>query len=238
MNREEPYREQAERLKRRIEKINESIEVSSDELPPREQLHREKKAKVKWKLKYPVIRILVLFFILLPVIIFSAISYLDGKKGPASRPASTDSVNYETINLEKTKSEEVNKTEDVEPVQADVEQENQEAEKAEENTTDSQPADTNDNAPEVQSTSNETEPVSGVPTDKNSPPPQRQTTNTATTNPPKSQTVIYHKVQPKETLFRLAMQYYNSQKGMETIKKANGLKSEDIYVGQVLKIPR
>lgn len=237
MNKEEPYREQAERLKRRIEKINESIEITSDELPPREQLHREKKAKVKWKLKYPVIRILVLFFILLPVIIFSAISYLNGKNGPASEPASTDSVGYETINLEKTKSEEHNNTEAGEQDLPAVEQEAEESIEPEENATDSQPVDTNEAAPEAQSTSNDSQPVSGVPDDKNSQPESPQTNNT-TTNPTKAQTVIYHKVQPKETLFRLAMKYYNSQNGMETIKKANGLKSEEIYIGQVLKIPR
>jgi outer membrane biosynthesis protein TonB len=237
MNKEEPYREQAERLKRRIEKINDSIEATSDELPPREQLHREKKAKVKMKLKYPVIRILVLFFILLPVIIFSAISYLNGKNGPASEPASTDSVGYETINLEKTKSEEHDKTEPEEQDLPEVEQEAVEANEPEENATDSQPVNATEAVPEPQSTSNDIQPVSGAPADKNSQ-PETQPTNKTTTNPTKAQTIIYHKVQPKETLFRLAMKYYNSQKGMETIKRANGLKSEEIYIGQVLKIPR
>jgi len=82
VNKEEPYRDQAERLKKRIQKINDKVEDGNrDKLPPREQVHRQKKKKTKWKLKYPVIRLLVLSFILLPIIIFSVISYRDnGKK--------------------------------------------------------------------------------------------------------------------------------------------------------------
>lgn len=44
MNSEEPYRDQAERLKQRIEKINEKMDVK-DDLPPREHIHRQKKKK-------------------------------------------------------------------------------------------------------------------------------------------------------------------------------------------------
>lgn len=233
MNKEEPYREQAERLKKRIEKINEAIELSGDELPPREQLHRERKTKVKWKLKYPVIRILVLFFILMPVIIFSVISYLDGKKSPVSEPASNDPVGYETINLE-TKSEETKKAEE-EETQPAAQQENQESTEAEETTPDSQPvtaqpAENNDGAA-AQNTGSEAAPVSGTSTDKNSQPIKKTPVNQTKSK------IIYHKVQPKETLFRLSMKYYNSQKGMEIIKKANGLTSEEIMEGQMLKIP-
>src|SRR3954468_12877047 len=103
MNQEEPYRDQAERLKQRIQKINEKVE-ESDDLPPREQIHRQKKKKTKWKLKYPVIRLLVLCFILLPIIIFSVISYRDGgKKINLTEKTSGNSGGYETINLEKPK---------------------------------------------------------------------------------------------------------------------------------------
>lgn len=45
MNKEEPFRSQAERLKRRIEKINEETTEVRDQLPPREQIHREKERK-------------------------------------------------------------------------------------------------------------------------------------------------------------------------------------------------
>nr|WP_282597681.1 LysM peptidoglycan-binding domain-containing protein [Bacillus sp. REN3] len=51
------------------------------------------------------------------------------------------------------------------------------------------------------------------------------------------ETIIYHTVQPKETLFRVAMKYYNSQEGIAIIRKANNLQGNDIQAGQVLKIP-
>jgi len=113
MNSEEPYRDQAERLKQRIEKINEKVDIK-DDLPPREHIHRQKKKKTKWKLKYPVIRLLVLFFILLPIIIFSVISYREGANKVNGVPKNTDdSVGYETINLETSNEEEEPKVEDL-----------------------------------------------------------------------------------------------------------------------------
>ncbi len=48
----------------------------------------------------------------------------------------------------------------------------------------------------------------------------------------------YHTVQPGETLFRIAMNYYQSSDGVEKIRQANGLSGNDISSGQRLKIPR
>lgn len=104
MNKEEPYRERAERSKKPIEKIIETTETI-DHLPPREQLHRRKKKKIKWKLKYPLIRLLVLFFILLPIIIFSTISYLDGKNMNRVKKTTGSPAGFETINLEQSNNE-------------------------------------------------------------------------------------------------------------------------------------
>ena len=105
MNKEEPFRSQAERLKRRIEKINEETTEVRDQLPPREQIHREKRKKTKWKIKYPIIRILVLFFILLPIVIFSAYSYLEEGKGKNTEKVTGKSSGYEVINFEKSETE-------------------------------------------------------------------------------------------------------------------------------------
>ncbi|WP_332649274.1 LysM peptidoglycan-binding domain-containing protein [Lysinibacillus sp. 54212] len=46
-----------------------------------------------------------------------------------------------------------------------------------------------------------------------------------------------HVVKSNETLYRIAMQYYKDPNGVEKIKKANNLGSEQIYVGQSLIIP-
>uniref|UniRef100_UPI000B0864C4 LysM peptidoglycan-binding domain-containing protein n=1 Tax=Sporosarcina koreensis TaxID=334735 RepID=UPI000B0864C4 len=46
-----------------------------------------------------------------------------------------------------------------------------------------------------------------------------------------------HIVAPNETLYRISMNYYGSDAGIEKIKKANGLSSNNIMTGQKLIIP-
>ncbi|MFC6038497.1 LysM peptidoglycan-binding domain-containing protein [Paenisporosarcina macmurdoensis] len=46
-----------------------------------------------------------------------------------------------------------------------------------------------------------------------------------------------HIVQPGETLYRIAMNYYNSPDAVEKIKSANGLSSNSISTGQTLILP-
>ena len=206
MNSEEPYRDQAERLKQRIEKINEKVDAK-DDLPPREHIHRRKKKKTKWKLKYPVIRLLVLFFILLPIIIFSVISYRDGAKKVNGVPNTTeDSVGYETINLETSNDEEETITEDFD-----------------------QSKETNPANNETKQTSNE---VKHSETKK----PLKKTTGTSRESQIKS--TVTHTVKRNENLYRIALKYYQSPKGMDIIMKANHLRSKQVNAGQVLKIPK
>ncbi|RDI44153.1 LysM peptidoglycan-binding domain-containing protein [Falsibacillus pallidus] len=49
--------------------------------------------------------------------------------------------------------------------------------------------------------------------------------------------VLTHIVQPGETLFSIAMKYYHSPEGEETIKTYNNLKENVVYSGTSLKIP-
>lgn len=46
-----------------------------------------------------------------------------------------------------------------------------------------------------------------------------------------------HIVQPDETLYRIAMNYYNSPDAVERIKEANGLTTDSISTGQELILP-
>ena len=46
-----------------------------------------------------------------------------------------------------------------------------------------------------------------------------------------------HTVSPKETLYSISVIHYQSGKGVERIKQANGITTNEIYVGQVLVIP-
>lgn len=234
MNNEAPYREQAERLKQRIEKINEKVE-DKEILPPRERIHRQKKKKTKWKLKYPLIRLLVLFFILLPVIIFSVISYREGaKKINGVEKPSNDSIGYETINLEKSKENDKaieNSAETKEAIpnindsEAPINESNDEVEQTEKTVeTSAQPESTNENKTDSQ--------VSVSNSEKE----QESEASASSTSSDASKT-ISHTVQPNENLYRIAMKYYNSPNGMDIIMKANHLTSNQINAGQVLKIP-
>lgn len=55
--------------------------------------------------------------------------------------------------------------------------------------------------------------------------------------PEQQSTEKTHKVANNETLYRISVNYYGSGEGVEKIKRANGLTSNDIMVGQTLKIP-
>jgi LysM repeat protein len=242
VNKEEPYRDQAERLKQRIQKINEKNEIveEDDKLPPREQIHRQKKKKTKWKLKYPVIRLLVLSFILLPIIIFSVVSYRDGgKKINGTEKNSGDSRWNEPINFvdDEIKVDKPNKSDEPKEIKDDNTDLSTPIEKSEEPKVEpDQPVTTNNTnssaPPPAPNAGNANKQVS----DKNSS-QQAEKTNSQTNTPPKQNKMIYHTVQPQETLYKLAKKYYNSAKGIEIIKKANNLTSDQIQVGQVLKIP-
>ena len=151
----------------------------------------------------------------------------DGKKINNTVKTSNDSVGYETINLEKNDSEEKDKQ--VEEEQAVVNQENTETTKPEENNTQV-------NAP-VQGSSA----IQGISDnkagDKNSQPVQETKKSQSTTIIPKKSRIVYHTVQPKETLYHIAMEYYHSQAGMNIIRQANHIQGDNINAGQVLKIP-
>ena len=47
----------------------------------------------------------------------------------------------------------------------------------------------------------------------------------------------FHTVVDGETLYRIAMKYYQSKSGIEIIKQANQIKGNDIHNGQKLIIP-
>ena len=226
MNNEEPYRDQAERLKRRIEKINENTE-ESDRLPPREQVHRQKKNKFKWKIKYPVIRLLVLFFILLPIIIFSVISYLDGNKTNETVKTSGNSVGYETINLEKSKptvDDKTDKADELKQTEQNKDSANNPTGNSGEATTPAIVQPENNSA----STDPGNSPTEQAPATVPAAVPAQTTNNqteAAASQPAKTEEkIIYHTVQPQETLYRIAMKYYHSKAGVGDYPKSKSPK--------------
>jgi LysM repeat protein len=215
MNKEEPYRDQAERLKQRIERINEETNEVRDQLPPREQVHREKRKKTKLKVKYPVIRILVLFFILMPIVIFSAYTYLEeGKKSNRTEKVTGDSSGYEVINFEKSETESSTESDEEEKT-VESDEEAIEVQKTVLPDTTIKSAESTDKGTD-KNAGTSTEPVSAK-SDSNK--------------------VIYHTVKKGENLYRISLKYYHSKAGEEVIRKANNLKGDEIYLGQVLEIP-
>jgi LysM repeat protein len=238
MNKEEPYRDQADRLKQRIEKINQKTE-DGEQLPPRRQLHRQKQPKTKWKIKYPVIRLLVLVFILLPIIYFSIISSLHEKKIGGAEKVSSDTKNagYETINLEENNSNSADSTNDSvkKKVTNQIENENSTTNGSLDSTTQPQ-AGPNKKASAPTAETNVIVLPIGKDSDKNSS-PETGTNSSKPITSAKTKKIVYHTVQPHETLYHIAIEYYHSPTGMNIIKNANHLKGDQLEKGQVLKIP-
>ncbi len=229
MNKEEPIRDQAEKLRKRMKDVDQKIDstkdgnttLSNEKLPPRSRVHKQKqlKKKTKIKVKYPLIRLLGMFFILLPIVIFSIYSYNESQKSSVSST------------VEESKGAEAVYYTDADDDIADeeVEEENTVTEEAVTDENEGAEADTNEgSANSEQANSSETIQTTTAP---------ESTTNSTTRAEPVDQTVVYHKVQPGETIFRLAMKYYKSQSGIDIIKKANSLSSNEITVGQTLTIP-
>jgi LysM repeat protein len=182
--------DKAESLRELVEQRDEMMQQEDVlSLPSRREVHRQKKSKkwVKWKLKYPLIRLLALFFILLPISMLS-IYYANDDSKTVTVVTRSETGSYEQIDIAPAK------------------------EKA---------------APPSSEPSSQK---------KDRPESDAQKENKAS-DKQKKQKIITHTVQENETLYSIAMKYYQSDKGMEMIKKWNHLKSAQLHKGQVLQIP-
>jgi LysM repeat protein len=217
MSQESTPNNQAERLRQKIEKIkDEGIQLETNVLPSRTDLHRHKKNKTKLKIKFPVIRLLVLFFILLPIVIISAYNSL-GMNTPKTTETLTNPTNdgNEEIYLEvNNKKEESKKSTEIEEFQSP---------------SDNSFEGTLEEGTLVNSKEEESELDIEV-EELISQPDQNEASS--------EKEIIYHTVQASETLFRIAMNYYQSKEGIKIIQQANGLQGNEIKIGQVLKIPQ
>ena len=217
MNKERPYREQAEKLRQKIDidPFEEGEVVDREELPPRSRVHLQKRKKNKWKLKYPVIRLLVLFFILLPITIFSIYSsLLERSSGDATKIGGESSGGFEVIDIERPKPVGGNEEEQDQSFEDKDEFDLWESEEKESEEVEQSSEDSSDSSRESMS-------IDSLVSDTKS----------------GSKDIIYHKVKSGETIFRISMKYYHSKAGIDTIKSANNLSNNDIRVGQVLTIP-
>ena len=199
--------------------------------PPRSELHKQVQKKTKMKLKYPVISLLAVFFFLLPILVWSIISYFD--KSSFSPVNTNDSTGFEVINydndgsleeLEETHQpvEEDNREETIDEDEAEVEES---IDDEESNVKDEQSAPTLEKE-SVEQNQTKTDEPSNSSTSKSKPIEEKE-----------YKEIITHTVGPKETLFRISIKYYKSRTGEEIIRSYNNLSGNEIYEGQVLKIP-
>lgn len=120
MSRNEKHKDQAEELRKRmqqgeadeVKQVKHAEEDVMDELfdisnlPPRSEVHKRKKKEPEHKkqsnqkLKYPLIRLLVFFFILLPFVVLSIYTYAMNHLRTGN-----DRDDYERLNVEQNTDE-------------------------------------------------------------------------------------------------------------------------------------
>ncbi|NQD65192.1 LysM peptidoglycan-binding domain-containing protein [Bacillus haikouensis] len=230
----DPYRDQADKIKQKIERVHEepAAPKKREPLPPRNELHREKKKKNKVKLKYPLISLLLLFFILMPLTVFSIYSYFDSRNEPLV-VLSEGNNEVEEVQYDQNEEEE-----DL----SDSSEEDSPAERTDEGSgvdVSGDSVDKNQSDQEADNTADKTKLPAAKAAEVEEPETAETDTHSDESKPAQesSSEIIYHTVQPQETIFRIAMKYYHSQDGIAKIKKANNLPSNEIQSGQVLKIP-
>ncbi|APH04568.1 LysM peptidoglycan-binding domain-containing protein [Bacillus weihaiensis] len=215
--------DQAENLRTKM--IDEYKDQHGD-YPPRGEVHKKKEKKSKFKLKYPVISLLALLFTLVPIFIFSIHLYYSGNNG-LNGNSEKDSNEYVYIKKQGNTSEsKVSKEPKEEAEKSSKEESNQHPdENPEKETKQEESIDVAANTEELTDVSSNESVITT--------PPKQESTN----QQEEYADIITHKVGAGETLFRIAIKYYNSRNGEEIIRQYNGLNGNEIYEGQILKIP-
>jgi LysM repeat protein len=205
----------------KIEEYRKPIKINGEETKPNTRTSRRsttaapKKTKKKRNLLLPI---LFFFFILIPVsfLIYVFAFY---------QPNANETTVYDNSEVQYEQNDEDTTTEtDGENTAPD----------SEENTDTETPVESTE--PEEQPVEEETpveeEPVEEAPVEEE--PVEQPTEEPVEAEPSSGKT---HVVQPGETLYRIAMNYYNSPDAVEDIKSANGLSSNSISTGQTLILP-
>ncbi|WP_078432750.1 LysM peptidoglycan-binding domain-containing protein [Metabacillus halosaccharovorans] len=228
MNDLEKRSDQAEGLRTRM--IDE-YKQENGKYPPRSEIHKGKDKKTKPKLKYPIISILALFFILLPILILSLNLYY----GSQEDESSTDKLNIgeDRVYIPKIKESD---NQSIETEQSQNENEVIESEtKGNSNTSDeNEVADESAPTIETKEKQNESETVNSTSTTTNE---VTQSEGNEKDSEKQYSEIKTHKVAAGETLFSIAIKYYNNRSGEEIIRQYNQFSGNEIYEGQLLKIP-
>ncbi|HSO59174.1 MAG TPA: LysM domain-containing protein [Paenisporosarcina sp.] len=200
----------------KIEEYRKPIQTNGEETKPNTRTSRRsstpslKKTKQKRNLLLPI---LFFFFILIPVsfLIYVFAFY---------QPNANETTVYDNSEVQYEQNDEDTTTE--------TDGENTESEENTDTETPVEPAE----QPVVEETPVEEEPVEEAPVEEQ--PVEEPIEEPTEAEPANGKT---HVVQPGETLYRIAMNYYNSPNAVEQIKAANGLSSNEISSGQTLILP-
>jgi len=210
-------------------------------LPTRKSVHQKKKKRSKMKVKIPVIQLLALFFILLPIGFLTAYYYLQNPDQKATQnepkePTGTTEV-VEQVDDDQLKQNI--------PAMATAETKEDQEEKTQESK--KQENKSNDEEEKQAAVKKENDKQAGTDTEKEKSTTVKEkekeakekSTNAKEEQPKKEESynVVYHTVQPQETVFSISMTYYKSKEGIPLIQKWNNLNGNNIWVGQKLKIP-
>lgn len=242
----EKENDQAGELRSRIERHK-----AKSSLPKRSKVHQNKKKKSKVKIKFPMIQLLALFFILLPIGFYSLYTYLQEKPFPVHDPKS-DPVVFEENKEDKeaipttATAEDLKEKKEKEVAEAKAEEE--EKRKAEEKAKAQQEAEEKAKAQQeaeekvkAQQEAKEKAKAQQIADEKAKAEAAEKKREAERVQAAKSDKeeykVVLHTVQGEETLFRISMNYYKSQEGIALIREWNGLNGNEISRGQVLKIP-
>jgi cytoskeletal protein RodZ len=208
---------------------------TAERLPSRSEIHAEKRKKTKWKMNFPVVRLLGIAFILIPITIL-AIHFNNTEENFLHKILPPRVESYEQINISKSPAAAktaVNSDEADEEESEEIDSKNAVEEKQEDKT-------------ETINTSGETTTEKTATTD-----PKTNTGTTTTANKstePEEKVIdkekieenveyIEHVVGNGETLYRISMKYYNSRSGEKIISDYNDLINNQVNVGQTLIIP-
>ncbi|MEX3714043.1 LysM peptidoglycan-binding domain-containing protein [Cytobacillus horneckiae] len=256
MNKEAPFREKAVSHRQRIHKKQDSKEQQADFNEPekvvagrsRTSIQREKRQKNKRKSEYPVIRLLAAFFITLPIVTLSVYYFfLPGASSNSETASDFETVGFSGNNgtteanavVEDEDNEEEKKAkEQAEKEKAQKEQEQKEKEQKEKELKEKEQKEKEQKAKEEAKKLEEEKKKQAAAEKEQREKEEREKQKQQEQQQQESkEKVIYHTVKQEETMYRIAMTYYQSQNGIEKIKRANNLQSNEIHVGQVLTIP-
>ncbi|MFJ9382922.1 LysM peptidoglycan-binding domain-containing protein [Peribacillus sp. NPDC101481] len=250
----EKENDQAGELRSRIER-----QKAKSSLPKRSKVHQNKKKKSKVKIKFPMIQLLALFFILLPIGFYTLYTYLQDRPVPVTKSDQVVLKEEDKESIPTTATAEDLK--EKESAKAEAEKEKEEAEaKAKAQQEAKEKAKAKQEAEEKAKVQREAEAKAKAQQEAEEKAKAQQEAAEkakaqqeaeekakkaaaekknvqAAKTDKEGYKVVLHTVQGEETLFRISMNYYKSQEGIALIREWNGLNGNEISKGQVLKIP-